>query len=62
MSMESFPPEMHAAMRSPGAMRSYCLTAVMNGVQSPLVIGLLDAALDLLIGFELSAHVDRSRS
>lgn len=27
----------------------------------PLVIGLLDAALDLLIGFELSAHVDRSR-
>ena len=28
----------------------------------PLVIGLLDAALDLLIGFELSAHVDRSRS
>ena len=27
----------------------------------PLVIGLLDAALDQLIGFELSAHVDRSR-
>ena len=27
----------------------------------PLVIGLLDAALDLLIGFELSAHVVRSR-
>ena len=36
MSMESFPPEMHAAMRSPGAMRSYCLMAVMNGVQSRL--------------------------
>ena len=36
MSMESLPPEMHAAMRSPGAMRSYCLMAVMNGVQSRL--------------------------
>ena len=36
MSMESLPPEMHTAIRSPGAMSSYCLMAVMNGVQSPL--------------------------
>ena len=36
MSMESFPPEMHTAILSPGSISSYRFTAAIKGFQMDL--------------------------
>jgi hypothetical protein len=59
--MESLPPEMHTAIRSPGGDEFVLLDGGDERRPEHLVEFFLDAALDQLIGFELSAHVDRSR-